>query len=151
MVQDLAGLETQFLSARPSGLADRVSFQAHDFFTEQPVQGAHYLMKHILHDWPDNYNIKILQHIVKAMGPESKVFIVDSVVPPHGQLPYFLERYMTALDLQMELASRSKERSAEEWRALFKSADSSLEVKGITQPPDCAYALIEIGRAPSIN
>ena len=149
VVQDYAGLEKQFRDTRPKSLEDRVSFQAHDFFTKQPIQNAHYLMKHILHDWPDKYNIDIIRNILPAMGPESRIFVVDSVVPKHGELPYFLERYMTALDLQMELASRSRERSAEEWEALFSAADSSLHVKSITQPPDCAYALIKVVRSSS--
>jgi hypothetical protein len=144
VVQDYAGLEQQFLATRPKNLEDRVSFQAHDFFTPQPVKNAHYLLKHILHDWPDRYNVDIIRNLLPVMGPESKIFVVDSVVPRHGEMPYFLERYMTALDLQMEIASRSKERSIEEWKRLFKDADLSLEVKQVMQPVDCAYALIEV-------
>lgn len=80
------------------------------------------------------------------MSPYSKIFVVDSVVPKHGEMPYFLERFTTGLDLQMELASRSKERSLEAWVDLFKEADTSLEIKGVTQPLDCAYALMEVVR-----
>ena len=37
-------------------LGDRVMFQAHNFFTEQPVRGADaYLFRFILHDHPDRY------------------------------------------------------------------------------------------------
>jgi hypothetical protein len=144
VVQDYASLEEQFLTARPKDLAERVSFQAHDYFTPQPLKNSHYLLKHILHDWLDQYDIKIIRNILPQLGPDSRIFVVHSVVPKHGGLPYFLEGYMTTLNLQMEVASRSKERSAEEWESLFKAADPSLEMKQITQPVDSAYALIEV-------
>jgi hypothetical protein len=49
----------------------------------------------------------------------------------------------------MELAVRGKERSVEQWTELFKAADPDLKVNSITQPQDCAYALVEVVKTTS--
>lgn len=57
-------------------------FQAHDFFTEQPVVGAKlYYLRVVLHDWPDAICRTILAHIVKAMNAGSKLLIFDALWP----------------------------------------------------------------------
>ena len=62
-----------------------LTFQVHDFFTEEPVKGAEvYLMRFILHDYPDKYAAKILQGIVPAMGRNSRIIVMDGVVPDPG-------------------------------------------------------------------
>ncbi|KAJ9645227.1 hypothetical protein H2201_000978 [Coniosporium apollinis] len=145
IVQDFAGLEPQFNATLPVDLRDRVTFQAHNFWEEQPVKGADvYFMKHILHDWSDKYCLKILRAIVPAMKDGSRIVVMDGVLPPPGTAPLPMEHLLTALDLQMMTALNAKERSHEEWVALFKEADSRLEVKGIVQPPGSAAAVIEV-------
>ncbi|KAI5925278.1 S-adenosyl-L-methionine-dependent methyltransferase [Camillea tinctor] len=59
----------------------RVRLVPHDFFTENPIKEAEaYLLRYILHDWSDEYCIKILTEIRKAMGPNSRLLIVDQVM-----------------------------------------------------------------------
>jgi len=115
VVQDFAGLEPQFDATLPADLKDRVTFQAHDFFKEQPVRGADvYFMKHILHDWSDKYCLKILRAIVPAMKDGSRIVVMDGVLPPPGTAALPMERLLTALDLQMVTALNAKEWSREE-------------------------------------
>jgi O-methyltransferase domain len=59
---------------------DKLSWQAHDFFEEQPVLGAKiYYMRHILHDWPDGVCKSILKPLVKAMNKDSKLLLMEGV------------------------------------------------------------------------
>jgi hypothetical protein len=145
IVQDFPVLEPQFSTAIPVELKDRVTFQAHDFFTSQSVKHADvYFLKHILHDWADPYSVKIIRAIVSAMKDGSRIIVMDYVMPPRGTVPLVLERLLTGLDLSMMGLLNSKERSRDEWIELFAKADERLEVKAFRQPPGSAATLIEV-------
>ncbi|KAL9599305.1 MAG: hypothetical protein Q9219_003932 [cf. Caloplaca sp. 3 TL-2023] len=59
----------------------RVSFVAHDFFIENPVKGADiYWLRYIIHDWSDDYCVRILAAIRAAMAPQSRILICDQVM-----------------------------------------------------------------------
>jgi len=54
----------------------RVVLQPHDFFTENPVKNAEvYWLRYIIHDWSDDYCVKILGAIKPSMGPRSRILI----------------------------------------------------------------------------
>lgn len=54
---------------------------AHDFFTAQPVQKPGvFLLRMILHDWSDQYCVKILVELRKAAGPMTQLLVVDSTL-----------------------------------------------------------------------
>ena len=38
-------------------------------------------MRYILHDWADSYCLKILEPLRKAAGPNTKLVVVDRIVP----------------------------------------------------------------------
>ena len=66
-------------------LGDRVMFQAHNFFTEQPVRGADaYLFRFILHDHPDRYAFRCCRLL--AIEPYSNTFLeqVKLMIPMHS-------------------------------------------------------------------
>ncbi|RDI85507.1 Eukaryotic translation initiation factor 3 subunit H [Venturia inaequalis] len=154
VVQDLPGLEEKFNAARPAELSARVSFLAHDFFTKQPIEGADvYFLRKILHDWNDDYALKILQQITPVMKPGSRILIAEAVAPPTGgyggvaaenSAPSSVNRIVTALDMHMMTTLSGKERSTVEFAALVKKADVRLVVKGVHQPVGNAYAVIEV-------
>jgi hypothetical protein len=152
IVQDLPSVVKQ--GRATPGRSDLVEFQAHDFFTEQPVIGAQvYYFQHIMHDWPDRICQTILSHIVKAMTAESKILILDSVWPSGESWAsgkndkgiiesYTWERRFDLIrntqmmnvlgtpDLFMtRLTLGSKERQEEEWIELLSSV--GLKIKAI--------------------
>ena len=72
-----------------------LSFQVHNFFTPEPVQGVEvYLLRFILHDYSDKYGAKILQNIVPAMGKNSRIIVMDGVIPDPGVVTKVDERLM---------------------------------------------------------
>lgn len=72
---------------------ERVKFVVHDFFEPQTIKNADvYLLRFICHDYSDKYASKILANIVPAMGPNSRILIVDGVLPPPGTLTMAEER-----------------------------------------------------------
>lgn len=111
--------------ARPNvqqqGGADRCEFVGGDFFRLINVQANAIMMRHIIHDWDDEKCITILKNCRAALKPGGKVLVVESVVPP-GNEPGFVKW----LDLTMLVIPEGKERTAEEYRALFAAAGLQL-------------------------
>ena len=67
----------------PTAIRDgRVTIQAHDFFTPQPVNDADiFLLRYILHDWPNSKAIEILKRLRGAAVPgKTRVVVIDGVV-----------------------------------------------------------------------
>ena len=61
---------------------DRISFEVHSFFQMQPVKDAEvYLLRFICHDYSDKYAAEILRNVVNAMGPKSRIIVMDGVTP----------------------------------------------------------------------
>ena len=72
---------------------ERLSFMAHNFFTEQPVKGADvYFLRWILHDWSDKYAIMILRNLVPALKPGARVLVSDLCLSPPCVLSPYKER-----------------------------------------------------------
>jgi hypothetical protein len=87
VVQDMPEVVRGAEEAISGAIADRVSFMSHDMFTEQPVPNADvYLLRFVLHDWPDKYCIKVLQQLIPALKQGAKVVIQDHLLPEPGSL-----------------------------------------------------------------
>ncbi|KAF9497029.1 hypothetical protein BDN71DRAFT_1588611 [Pleurotus eryngii] len=57
-------------------------FQVHDFFSPQPIKGAAiFLLRAVLHDWPDKFARRILLELRKAATTATKLVIADFVLP----------------------------------------------------------------------
>ena len=67
------------------GVADRVRVEAGDFFASVPNGADAYVLRRILHDWPDEEAIAILRVVRRAMGPSSRLIVVDCVVGPPNE------------------------------------------------------------------
>lgn len=96
------------------GVRDRVELVAGDFVESVPVAADIYMLKHIIHDWYDDKNEKILRNIRASMPDDARVLIIDAVVPPAGE-PHFSK----FLDLEMLMLPGGMERTAEEFESLL--------------------------------
>lgn len=76
----------------PPHLKDRISFMAHDFFTEQPVVADLYLFRYIFHNWPDAYAVKILRQLIPVLKPGARVLINDHLLPEPNTASLTTER-----------------------------------------------------------
>lgn len=123
----------------------RVSFQGHDFFTPQPVEGADaYLLRMIIHDWPRKEAKVILQHLARAMRHGSHLVIMDTLLPPPGSVPVTQEAALRVRDLTMRQTFNSSERELEEWSELFASCKPPLHLKDCAQPAGSAMAVMDV-------
>jgi 6-hydroxytryprostatin B O-methyltransferase len=133
-------------SSLPVDITSRITFQGHDFTHPQPVRGADvYLLRMILHDWPDEEAVKILRSIVAAMEkPKSRLLIMDTVLPMPGSEPVSVERIVRARDLTMMQAFNSKERDLDDWKALLAAADPNMRLVRVIQPFGSAMSVLEV-------
>jgi hypothetical protein len=65
-------------SPPPEDIANRIKYQAYDFFIPQPVRNADvYVFRTVLHDWQDQYAIRILLNQIPALKPGAHIIIND--------------------------------------------------------------------------
>ena len=103
-------------------LSERIECVGQSFFDAAPPGGDCYILKHIIHDWGDESCRTILGHIATAMAPEGRVLVVELVMPD-GPAPHPAK----LMDLNMlALTEGGKERTEEEYAALFASAGLEL-------------------------
>lgn len=128
-------------------LKERITYESHDFFTIEPRKDVEiFLLRMIIHDWPDAESIVILRNIVGSLKPGGKILIMDSVLPAPGSGPRTVEAALRVRDLAMMETHNSKERELDEWAALLKTADPRLTIKAVHQPMGSMMAILEVIR-----
>lgn len=121
------------------GLADRTSAVGGSFFEELPAELSEcdaFIMRFILHDWPDDENVKILENIraVASKTDKKKVVVVMDQIIETGA-PSFLEAAKSFMTINMISCNPygSRERSIPEHIDLFQEAGyDKLDVNGGT-------------------
>jgi hypothetical protein len=93
VVQDLPNVIENAKDLQSTPLSPQVTFQSHDFFTEQPVHGAEvYMFRMIFHDWSDKFCARILHQLIPALKPGAKILINDFCIPEPGTTSLYQER-----------------------------------------------------------
>jgi len=108
-----------------AGLAERCRAVAGDFFAEVPSGGDAYVLKHVIHDWPDEQALAILRNCHRAMGAGGKLLLVEGVYPRRVDRSW-ASRGAAANDVNMLVATGGRQRSEEEFRSLYEAAGFSL-------------------------
>jgi signal transduction histidine kinase len=98
------------------GVADRCEIIGGDFFDGIPAGDA-YLMKAIIHDWQDEDALKILNQVRKVIVPDGFLLLVETVVPEPNA-----KHFAKLLDLEMLVTGGGRERTRDEYAALFQKA-----------------------------
>jgi hypothetical protein len=71
----------QIFNPIPSGLHPYRLIE-HDFFSPQPVlDAAVYVLRRILHDWPDSLARRILRHLRDVAAPFTQLLVIDHILP----------------------------------------------------------------------
>lgn len=142
IIQDFPEVITD--TKAPADLADRLSFQGYNFFSEQSIKGADiYFLRSVLHDWSDKYAIIILKNIVPALKHGAKIIMNEVCLPPPRILSYYKEQLLRGYDLSMKQQLNSKEREGEEWAALLQQVDPKLKLVAIKSWPQSLLSIIE--------
>ncbi len=105
-----------------AGLDGRAEVATGSFFDVVPAGGDAYLLKHIVHDWPDERAEAILRTVRAAMRPSARLIIVE-IVLPQGNRPH-PGKY---IDLEMLINSGGRERTAAGYRKLLARSGFAVE------------------------
>ncbi|ALA26133.1 hypothetical protein AVI51_12665 [Piscirickettsia salmonis] len=114
-------LETAKAKLTQQDLADRCQFITTDFFQSVPSGGDAYLMRKILHNWDDDKAITILKNCRLQMHNQSKLFVIDVVVPTDDS--GIREKIR---DVEMMIYLTGKQRTENDFKDLLNKAGFDL-------------------------
>ena len=112
-------------------LMERCTLASGDMFSSVPDGADVYIMKHIIHDWPDDLCLKILRACRKNVTSKGKLLVVDSVIQPGND--FSPSKF---LDLQMLIFPGGRERTEEEFRELLAAGGWKVNRIIPTRAPD---------------
>jgi hypothetical protein len=124
-----------------AGVADRCAVVAGDFFAGVPEGGDAYVLRAVLHDWEDAEAIAILRSCRRATPDDAALLVVERELGGPNENPD-----AKFADLNMLVMPGGRERTVEEFAALFDSA--GFELAGTT-PTAAAMSVIEARPAPA--
>ena len=104
------------------GLGERCQVIGGDFFEAVPPGCDAYLLSHVLHDWPEDRALKIVENCRKAMAPDGRLLIVEDVIADD-------DRGMAgkAFDLLLLETVNGRVRRAAEYAAFLSQAGFRIE------------------------
>jgi O-methyltransferase domain/Dimerisation domain len=132
------GLAQAAETLRRDGLQDRCSLVPGDFFASVPEGAEVYLIKSILHDWPDDRCVTILRHCREVLPTDGRVLIVEPVLPELVD-PSGVGLYLG--DLNMLVNWGGRERTRAEFDEVCHRA--GLEIVSVTPLQTYGFSLIE--------
>jgi hypothetical protein len=96
---------------------DRVRIVEGSFFERVPENGDAYVLKNVIHDWPDDDAVQILRNVRAAASAGKTILLVELVIPKHNR--DFPGKWT---DLEMLIGAAARERSATEYGRLLNHA-----------------------------
>ena len=98
----------------------RLTTQGGSFFEAVPAGGDVYLLCRVLHDWPDDQALRILNCCRTAMGPNARLLVVEGLLHPD---PTRGARAEYLIDMQMmAMFGNARERTEAEFGELLERA-----------------------------
>jgi hypothetical protein len=119
--------------------SDRVDIVSGSFFESVPSGGDLYILKSILHDWPDEKCVAILQTIQRAARPGAKLLVVEMILPDTPQ-----PSPVALMDLNMLVMLGGRERTSGGFRELLAKGGWTLDR---VVPTAGLFTLLEAVRA----
>jgi hypothetical protein len=104
------------------GVLDRVTIDPGNFFERVTEGGDVYVLSHIIHDWNEDQCLTILGHCRKAMRPDGRLLIVETVLPT-GDTPH----QGKVQDMVMLVTPGGQERTEAEYASLLAKAGFRLQ------------------------
>ncbi|MDH2386886.1 methyltransferase [Bradyrhizobium sp. CER78] len=103
------------------GIADRVAFQAGDFFVSVPAVADAIILKSVIHDWDDQRSDVILRNCRLALPANGSLLLVERIMP-EAPMPCDADRSHAFSDLNMLRGPGGRERTEAQYRGLLMQA-----------------------------
>jgi orsellinic acid C2-O-methyltransferase len=127
------------------GLAARCQFVEGDFFQRIPSGADVYMLKSVIHDWPDDRAVTILRCCQQAMRADAKLLLVERMMPERLTASAQSES-LARSDLHMLVALGAQERTPAQFETLLRAAGLKT-LRSIETGGD--FQIIEAGRVES--
>lgn len=120
----------------------------HDFFQPQPIEADIYVIKLILHDWPEKECIQILQALRPALKKGSRILFIDYLATQEKEesasIPRSIKQMGTATDIRMMALFNAAERPVAAWREIFRKADERFDIVRVEANPLSFHVILEV-------
>ena len=110
----------EFLAS--SGIQGRCEIRTGSAFDSVPVGGDVYVLSRVLHDWPEEKALRLLQNCRRAVPEEGVLLLREGVLSEGPVSPA-----RAHLDLIMMAVTGGRERTEAEWRTLLHRAGFALQ------------------------
>ncbi|KAI1075566.1 S-adenosyl-L-methionine-dependent methyltransferase [Whalleya microplaca] len=144
VVQDMEKVVEGAAAELPETLQGRVQFVAHDLFSRQEVEADVYYLRWILHNWSNKYCAIILQNLIPALKPGTRILIHESCMPEPGETALWREQDLRMMDLNMGAGFNAQERTVSDWKGILHNADARFILRDVIQPKGSALALVDV-------
>jgi hypothetical protein len=104
-----------------AGVAGRCTIENGTFFDSLPAGADAYVLKHILHDFPESECLAILKNIRDAIAADGRMLVIEYVLTGNNQ-----RHIGNIIDLWLLLLLGAKERSLPQYSELFARAGFKL-------------------------
>jgi hypothetical protein len=118
---------------------DRCTLTSDDMFASVPGGADAYMMKHVIHDWPDEVCVKILASCRKGVNPGGKLLVADSVIQPGNEFSFG-----KIMDIQMMLFPGGLERTQEQFHELLAASGRRLNRVIPTAAPESIVEAVPV-------
>ena len=105
------------------GVAGRCELVTGDFFGSVPAGADAYLLSRVLHDWADDDARRVLATCRSAMGPGSRLLVVEALLPERTRDQPAVIR----MDLHMLVLLGARERTEAQYRRLLAETGFRVE------------------------
>jgi hypothetical protein len=113
-----------------AGVAERCTIQNGGIFDSPPSGADVYVLKHIVHDFPESECLAVLKNIRGAIDPGGKLLVMEYVLNGNN------ERHLgNIIDLWLLLLLGARERTRQQYTELFASAGFRLTAVVPTSSP----------------
>jgi hypothetical protein len=99
------------------GVDDRVRIEEGSFFDSVPEGGDAYVLKNVIHDWPEEDAFRILTNVRTAARTGARLLLCEFVIPDHDR-----DFHGKWVDIEMLVVAGARERTADEYGRLFDQA-----------------------------
>ena len=100
-----------------AGVADRVTIENGSHFDKLPAGADAYVLKHILHDFPEQACLQLLQNVREAIAPGGRMLVIEYVLEENNK-----RHIGNIIDLWLLLLLGAKERTLPQYTELFAKA-----------------------------
>ncbi len=102
---------------RKYGVDDRVRIEEGSFFDSVPEGGDAYVLKNVIHDWPEEEAVRILKNVRTAARTGARLLLCEFVIPDHDR-----DFHGKWVDIEMLVVAGARERTADEYGRLCDQA-----------------------------